>query len=351
MSPKLHQFASDNYSGICPEVLDYIHQANGGDMPAYGNDIWTQRAADQFRELFETDCDVFFVFNGTAANSLSLASLCQSYHSVICHETAHIETDECGGPEFFSNGSKLLLAGGTNGQLQPEQVEALITKRQDIHYPKPKVLSITQATELGTVYSTEQLLALRDVGDRHKLKLHMDGARFANACVSLNQSPAELTWKVGIDVLCFCGTKNGMPIGEAIVFFDRSLSEDFAYRCKQAGQLASKMRFISAPWLGLLETGAWLRNATHANAMASYLAQQLAELPDVSLMFPPQANAVFAELPAEAIEHLKARGWLFYTFIGVGGVRLVCSWNTPQSAVDELISDLKDALQRNRVTD
>lgn len=346
MTPKPHQFASDNYSGICPEVIDYINRANSGDVPAYGNDPWTQRAADQFRELFETDCDVFFVFNGTAANSLSLASLCQSYHSVICHETAHIETDECGGPEFFSNGSKLLLAGGENGQLQPDRVEALITKRQDIHYPKPKVLSITQATELGTVYGTEQLLALREVGDRHNLKIHMDGARFANACVSLNKSPAELSWKVGVDVLCFCGTKNGMPIGEAIVFFDRSLSQDFAYRCKQAGQLASKMRFISAPWLGLLETGAWRNNAAHANRMADYLAQQLSALPGVSLMFPRQANAVFAELPPQVAEYLKACGWLFYTFIGLGGVRFVCSWNTTQSAMDELIRDIKVSIEQ-----
>lgn len=344
MSFKRHQFASDNYSGICPEVLDYINQANEGDMPAYGNDLWTQRAADKFRELFETDCDVFFVFNGTAANSLSLASLCQSYHSVICHETAHIETDECGGPEFFSNGSKLLLAGGKDGQLQPEQVEALITKRQDIHYPKPKVLSITQATELGTVYSTQQLTALRDVSDRHQLKIHMDGARFANACVSLNKSPAELSWKVGVDVLCFCGTKNGMPIGEAIVFFDRSLAEDFAYRCKQAGQLASKMRFISGPWLGLLETGAWLTNATHANQMAANLEAQLLALPGIQLMFPRQANAVFVELPAKTVAHLKACGWLFYTFIGVGGVRFVCSWNTPQSAIEALIQDIKASM-------
>lgn len=344
MPPNPHQFASDNYSGICPEALDYLHQANLSDAPAYGNDPWTTRAADQFRDLFETDCEVFFVFNGTAANSLSLAALCQSYHSVICHETAHIETDECGGPEFFSNGSKLLLAGGDNGQLQPDQVEALITKRQDIHYPKPKVLSITQATELGTVYSTDQLLALRELADRHRLKLHMDGARFANACVSLGKTPAELSWKVGVDVLCFCGTKNGMAIGEAIVFFDRALAEDFAYRCKQAGQLASKMRFISAPWLGLLETGAWSKNAAHANAMAAYLEKQLLALPGVSLMFPRQANGVFVQLPRPAMEHLRACGWLFYTFIGVGGLRLMCSWNTPQSAIDELIRDLRTAL-------
>ncbi|MEL6224350.1 MAG: low specificity L-threonine aldolase [Cyanobacteria bacterium J06627_8] len=335
------QFASDNYSGICPEALDYMLKANVGDAPAYGDDRWTQRAADKFRELFEIDCEVFFVFNGTAANSLSLASLCQSYHSVICHELAHIETDECGGPEFASNGSKLLLASGENGKLSSEAAEQLLTKRTDIHYPKPKVLSITQATEVGTVYTFDELLALRELADKYKLKVHMDGARFANAVVSTQLSPAKLTWKAGIDVLCFCGTKNGMGIGEAILFFNRDLAEDFAYRCKQAGQLASKMRFIAAPWLGLLETGAWLRNAEHANRMAAYLEAQLRSLPNVNLLFPREANAVFAQLPEQAIAPLREKGWRFYTFIGVGGVRLMCAWNTTEARIDELIHDLK----------
>lgn len=338
------QFASDNYSGMCPEVWDYMLAANQGDVPAYGNDIWTQRAADKFRELFETDCEVFFVFNGTAANSLSLASLCQSYHSVICHELAHIETDECGAPEFTSNGSKLLLARGEDGKLDPAAVEKLITKRSDIHYPKPKVISVTQATEVGTLYSVEELGILRDLANHYGLKIHMDGARFANAVVSASKTPAELSWKAGVDVLCFCGTKNGMAMGEAILFFDRHLAEDFAYRCKQAGQLASKMRFISAPWLGLLETGAWLRNAEHANQMADYLEQQLRTISGLKIMFPRQANGVFVQMPEAAIAEVQARGWLFYTFIGVGGVRLMCSWNTTQEAIDELVTDIKAAI-------
>lgn len=285
------QFASDNYSGICPDALDYMLRANSGSAPAYGNDDWTQKAADAFREVFETDCDVFFVFNGTAANSLSLAALCQSYHSIICHETAHIETDECGAPEFVSNGSKLLLGHGQNGKLTPESIEAIATKRSDIHYPKPKGVSLTQATELGTLYSLDELAAIKAVADQNQLKIHMDGARFANAVVSTGHSPAELTWKSGVDVLCFCGTKNGMAVGEAILFFNRELAEDFAYRCKQAGQLASKMRFISAPWLGLLETGAWLNNARHANECAAYLEQQLMQIPGVRLMFPEKLTA------------------------------------------------------------
>lgn len=344
MSSNSEQFASDNYSGICPEALEYMLKANQSSTPAYGNDEWTQKAADYFRELFEIDCEVFFAFNGTAANSLSLAALCQSYHSVICHETSHIETDECGAPEFASNGSKLLLAKGENGKLTPESIAAIVTRRADIHYPKPKVISLTQATELGTLYSLAELKEIKAVAQKYNLKIHMDGARFANAVVALNKSPAEITWKSGVDVLCFCGTKNGMALGEAILFFNKALAEDFDYRCKQAGQLASKMRFISAPWLGLLETGAWLKNARHANQCAAYLENQLLNIAGVELMFPREANAVFVKLPEQVIHSLKAKNWQFYTFIGVGGVRLMCAWNTTKSRIDELIQDIKIAI-------
>ncbi|WP_416666348.1 threonine aldolase family protein [Egbenema bharatensis] len=339
------QFVSDNSSGICPEALDYLLKANQGSAPAYGNDIWTQKAADHFRELFEIDCEIFFVFNGTAANSLALASLCQSYHSVICHETAHVETDECGAPEFASNGSKLLLGKGENGKLSAESIEAIVTKRNDIHYPKPKVISLTQATEVGTLYSIEELLAIQAVAEQYHLKIHMDGARFANAVVAMNKSPAELTWKSGVDVLCFCGTKNGMAMGEAIIFFNRQLAEDFDYRCKQAGQLASKMRFVSAPWLGLLETGAWFKNAEHANRCAAYLESQLLAIDGIEVMFPRQANAVFVKLPPAAIQTLYEKQWQFYTFIGAEGVRFMCSWNSTQARIDQLVADVRSAVQ------
>jgi threonine aldolase len=344
MSLNAEQFASDNYSGICPEALEYMLQANLGSAPAYGNDVWTQKASDYFRELFEIDCEVFFTFNGTAANSLSLAALCQSYHSVICHETAHIETDECGAPEFTSNGSKLLLAPGEDGKLTAQNIEAIVIKRTDIHYPKPKVISITQATESGTVYSIEELLAIKEIAEKYNLKIHMDGARFANAVAAINKSPAEISWKSGVDVLCFCGTKNGMALGEAIIFFNKALAEDFDYRCKQAGQLASKMRFISAPWLGLLETGAWLKNARHANQCAAYLENKLLQIDGVEIMFPREANTVFVKLPEQVIQSLKEKNWQFYTFIGVGGVRFMCSWNTTQVRMDELVRDIQAAL-------
>lgn len=340
-------FASDNYAGMCPEATHWFMEANAsGHQPGYGEDIWTQRSTDKIRELFQTDCDVYFVFNGTAANSLALASMCQSYHSVICTPVAHIETDECGGPEFFSNGSKLLVAEGESpaarlGKITPDAVEQLVTKRSDIHYPKPKVVSLTQATELGTVYTVEEVRAISAIAKRRKLKLHMDGARFANAVAALGCHPSEITWRAGVDVLCFGGTKNGLPIGEAVVFFDRALSEDFAYRVKQAGQLASKMRFISAPWVGLLENDVWLRNARHANAMAQRLHDAIRDIPGVQVMHPPQVNSVFAQLPAPVIEGLYAKGWKFYQFIAGGGCRLMCAWDTTAEAVDAFAADLR----------
>lgn len=252
----IQQFASDNYAGICPQAWAAMDAANRGHAPAYGEDTWTQGAADAFRALFATDCEVFFAFNGTAANSMALAALCQSYHSVICAESAHVETDECGAPEFFSNGSKLLVAPSPDGKLTPAAIREIAGKRSDIHYPKPRVVTITQPTETGQVYSADEVRAISAVCRELGLRLHMDGARFANACAHLGCAPAEITWKAGVDVLCFGGTKNGMAVGEAILFFDRALAEDFDYRCKQAGQLASKMRFLAAPWIGMLEGGA-----------------------------------------------------------------------------------------------
>lgn len=344
MTDHTQQFASDNYSGICPEVWAAMAEANRGHERAYGEDSWTARAADRFRQLFETDCEVFFAFNGTAANSLALASLCQSYHSVICSETAHVETDECGAPEFFSNGSKLLTARTLGGKLTAETIREVALKRQDIHYPKPRVVTLTQATEVGTVYRPEEVAAISQVCKELKLNLHMDGARFSNACAFLGCSPAELTWKAGVDVLCFGGTKNGMAVGEAILFFNKDLAEDFDYRCKQAGQLASKMRYLSAPWVGLLQDDAWLRYSNHANRCARLLAELVADVPGVSLMFPVEANGVFLQLSETAIERLRAWGWRFYTFIGAGGARFMCSWDTEEARVRELAADIRKAM-------
>lgn len=283
----------------------------------------------------------YFVFNGTAANSLALASLCQSYHSVVCHELAHVETDECGGPEFFSNGSKLLTVRGAGGKLAPEAVREAVTRRSDIHFPKPRVVTLTQATEVGTVYRPAEVAAVAELAHAHGLRVHMDGARFGNAVAALGVAPAELTWCAGVDVLCFGGTKMGLPVGEAVVFFDRRLSEDFAWRCKQAGQLASKMRFLSAPWLGMLEDSAWLRHAGHANAMAQRLAAGLEGIPGAKLLFPVDANGVFVALPDSVQQGLRTRGWRFYTFIAAGGARFMCAWDTQPESVDALLADLR----------
>jgi threonine aldolase len=337
-------FASDNYSGICPEAWDAMARANQLHEPAYGDDQWTARASDLLRELFEVDCEVFFAFNGTAANALALSALCQSYHSILCHELAHAETDECGAPEFFSNGSKILVVSGEEGRIRPEAVDHMVRRRDDIHYPKPRVLSLTQATELGTVYQITDLQALFEVARRHDLRVHMDGARFANAVATLDVKPKEITWKVGVDVLCFGGTKNGMAVGEAIIFFKKELAHEFAYRCKQAGQLASKMRFLAAPWVGMLESGAWLKNAEHANRMAAKLEAALRDVPGIEFLSQRQANSVFVRLRPEVATALRARGWRYYTFIGAGGARFMCSWDTTESDVNALTADIRELI-------
>ncbi len=336
------QFASDNFSGICPEALAALIEANAGHERSYGNDRWTEKASNLLRGLFETDCEVFFVFNGTAANSLALASLCQSYNSILCHEAAHVETAECGAPEFFSNGSKVLLLRGENGKIDPASIEEAVSKRTDIHYPKPKVLSLTQATEMGTIYSVEELGILSDVAKKFGLRLHMDGARFSNAVAALKIAPKEITWKAGVDVLCFGGTKNGMPVGEAVIFFNKNLAKDFDYRCKQAGQLASKMRFLSAPWVGMLEQGAWLRHAAHANEMARLLENGLKKLPEVKIVYPRETNTVFARLPEKIIAALRSREWMFYTHVSQNDCRLMCSWDTTPDDIENFLDALTD---------
>lgn len=342
-SSRARHFASDNYAGICPEALQAMLQANAGHEVSYGDDAWTAKASDLIREIFEINCEVFFVFNGTSANSLSLASLCQSYHSILCHEIAHVEASECGAPEFFANGTKVLLLPGANGKVDPAAIQNAVNRRTDIHYPKPRALSLTQASEVGTVYSLQELGALAEVARRFDLRIHMDGARFANAVAALGVAPKEITWKAGVDVLCFGGTKNGLAVGEAVVFFNRQLAHEFDYRCKQGGQLASKMRFLSAPWVGMLQDGAWLRHAAHSNAMARRLEAGLRNIPGVTISYAVDTNAVFAKIPPRVVEALHQRGWKFYT--NVGGwdeSRLMCSWDTSPQDVDDFAADLRE---------
>ena len=342
-SKKIH-FASDNYSGVCPEAIDDINKANTGCDYPYGEDRWTEEACDLFREMFETDCEVYFVYNGTSANALALSSMCKSYHSIICNESAHIETDECGAPEFFSNGAKILLGKGDNGKISSKSTEEIILRRSDIHYPKPKVLSITQSTEVGTVYKPEELVELYKITKKHNMRFHMDGARLSNAIASLDISPKEITWQCGVDVLCFGGVKNGLMYGEAVIFFTKDLADEFDYHCKQCGQLASKMRFIAAQWSGLLNTKAWYKNARHANNCAKELESKLSSIEEIKIMFPCEANALFINLPLKSIEYLKNKGWHFYTFIGEGGVRLMCSWDTKTEEINYIVEDIKNSV-------
>ncbi len=335
------QFASDNTAPMCPAAWEAVQRANAGCEASYGNDPWTARACDLIRQMFDGPAEVFFVFNGTAANSLALAAMCQSYHAILCHEVAHVETDECGAPEFFSNGTKLLLLSGPGGRITPEGITHAVERRRDIHYPKPRVVSVTQATELSTAYSIDELAAIGDTCRRHGLRFHMDGARFANAVAALGVAPRAITRDVGVDVLCLGGTKNGMGVGEVVVFFDTTLADEFAYRCKQAGQLASKMRYLTAPWVGLLETGAWLENARRANAAAARLEAGLRGIPGIEVLGSRQANAMFARLAEPLAAGLRAKGWQFYNFIGSGGCRFMCSWATTDADVDALVADAR----------
>ncbi len=343
---KKRQFVSDNASGVCPEALQSMIDVNADHCPPYGDDVWTRKSADLLRDIFEIDCEVFFVFNGTAANSLALASMTQSYHSVLCHEHAHIETDECGGPEFYSNGTKILVLPGENGKIQLEAIEEKVLSRTDLHYPKPRVVSLTQATEAGTVYTVDELQAIGDVCKKLQLSIHMDGARFANAVASLAVAPKEITWKAGVDVLCFGGTKNGLAIGEAVVFFNKEKAYEFEYRCKQAGQLCSKMRYLAAPWLGMLESGVWLKHAAHANECARLLAEKASEIEGVSIDFPVEANAAFVQLPGNVKQVLFDKGWHFYDFIGANTARFMCSWDTQKEDVTALLEDIKTAVAK-----
>jgi threonine aldolase len=334
------ELASDNTAGICSEAVAALEEANRGTAPAYGDDEWTRRLRERVSELFEIECAVFLAFNGTAANALALAQLCQPFHSVICHEYAHIETDECGAVEFFTRGSKLIPIRGANGKVDLQELEIVLSSERGVHSHKPGAISITQATELGTIYTPEEVRRVCEFARRHHMSVHMDGARFANAVVAHGCAPKEVTWQAGLDVLCFGGTKNGLSAAELIIFFDKKRSADFDYRLKQAGQLASKMRFLAAPWVGLLESGAWLTNAHRSNETAKQLAAALGDC-GAEIVFSVEANAVFLRIGATMIRHLRERGWDFYKFIEPDIYRLMCAWCTREETLTAFVADFK----------
>ena len=335
-----HQFASDNTAAICPEAWTALEQANADCAPSYGEDEWTAKVCERIRDLFEVDCDVYLVFTGTAANALGLAQLCQPFHGVICHERAHIQTDEAGAMEFYTRGAKLFLTKTDNGKVDLGEAEKLVAEQVELHGHMLRAISIAQATELGTVYTPGEVEAIGAFARAQKMSLHMDGARFANAVASLGCAPKTITWKASVDVLSFGATKNGLAAGELVIFFNKDSSQDFQYRVKQAGHLGSKMRFLAAPWLGLLNGDVWLRNARHANEAARELAGRLQKEAHVESVFPVESNAVFVQLHDQLANGLHARGWRFYKFLEPDIYRLMCSWSTTKEDISTLVGDL-----------
>ncbi|SMF60222.1 L-threonine aldolase [Tistlia consotensis] len=336
-------FASDNVTGACPEVLQALVAANEGSAMPYGNDPLTASVEQKLIALFGCDLKAFPVATGTACNALALACLTPSYGAIYCHAEAHINVDECGAPELMTGGAKLVPLQGEAGKLTPEIVEAAIHGAGEVHHVQPAVLSLTNETEAGTLYRPEEIAALAAVARRHGLKVHLDGARFANAVAALGCSPAELTWRAGVDVLSFGATKNGCLCAEAVVFFDKAAAAAFPYHRKRAGHLFSKMRMISAQLAGYFEGEVWLRNARHANRLAGRLAEGLAALPGCRLLHPAEANEVFVEVPALAIERLRTAGFQFYEW-APGRLRLVCAWNTSEADVAAFLDTTADAL-------
>ena len=338
-------FASDNTAPISPEILQAIAEANTGTVPSYGADPFTARLAAAAREIFETDLALYPVATGTAANALALATLVRPYGAVICYEEAHIATDEGGAPEFYMGGAKLVTVPSATGRITAGQVGATMQRAKDggVHHVLPEAVSITQSTEWGTVYDIGQVAEIGAEARRHGLQLHMDGARFANALVGLGCTPAEMTWKAGVDVLSFGATKNGALAAEAVIFFKPELAVGFERRRKRAGQLWSKQRFLSAQLLGYLKDGLWLRHAAHANAMAQRLARGLAGIGGVQLVQAVQANELFVAMPEAMIAALEQAGAVFYRWIDVPGVaqpviRLVTSFASTAAEVDRFLA-------------
>jgi len=343
-------FASDNNAGMCPEVLAALIEANAEPhAAAYGEDPWTQRARTAVRNLLEApDAVVHFVFNGTAANAIALAHLCRPYNSILAHASSHIATDEAGAPGYFTGGAWLRTADGPHAKMTPSDIDRLTAGGRGVHSTKPRVVSITQATEHGTVYTPGELSALGEAARRAGLLLHLDGARLANAVAHLGCAPADVSWRAGVDVLCLGGVKNGLGVGEALVVFDPRIGAEIEWRIKQAGHLNSKMRLVTAPWTRLIESGAWLANARHANAMAARLAGHIRNIEEIGIVSPVEANAVFAEIPVAVQRTLRERGWRFYTFAGETVCRLMCAWDTAAETVDRFAADLKSAASHSR---
>jgi len=337
-------FASDNNAGVHPEIIEAIKAANDGHVVAYGDDAFTARATELFQKHFGEGIAVYFVFGGTGANVLGLKAITNSYQAIICAETAHVNVDECGAPEKFT-GCKLLTVQTSDGKLRIEQIKPLLHGIGVEHHVQPSVITISQATEMGTVYTQKELKTLTDFAHDNGMLLHVDGARLANAAVSLNASLKEITADAGVDVLSFGGTKNGMMYGEAVIFFDEKRGADFKYIRKQGMHLPSKMRFISAQFEALLSGDVWRRSAAHANRMAQLLGSELAKLPQIKLTQPVEANGVFAIIPREYVPALQQKYFFYVWDEEISEVRLMASFDTTEEDIRDFVEFVRQIVK------
>jgi len=337
-------FASDNNAGVHPEMIDAVRAANDGHVIAYGDDPFTARAVKLFQKHFGRDVTVYFVFGGTGANVLGLKAMTKSYQAIICAETAHVNVDECGAPENFT-GCKLISIPTPDGKLRVEQIKPLLHGIGVEHHVQPAVITISQATEMGTVYTKKELKTLAGFAHEHGMLLHVDGARIANAAVSLDASLKEITADAGVDVLSFGGTKNGMMYGEAVVFFDSKLAAGFKYIRKQGMHLPSKMRFVSAQFEALLSRDVWRRGAAHANRMAQLLGSELAKLPQIKLTQPVEANGVFAVIPREYIPALQKKYFFYVWNEEISEVRLMASFDTSEEDIRDFVKFVRKTVK------
>jgi threonine aldolase len=330
-------FASDNNAGVHPKIMQAIERANRGHVIAYGDDVYTEAATEKFREHLGSNADVYFVFSGTGANVLGLKALTESHHAIICADTAHINVDECGAPEWFT-GCKLLLVPTTDGKLSPDQIKPLLHGIGVEHHVQPRVISISQATEMGTVYTPAEIKALADFAHERDLLLHVDGARIANAAVSLKARLREITTDAGIDLLSFGGTKNGMMYGEAVVLFNDNRSPQFKYTRKQGSHLASKMRFISAQFAALLTNNLWQKNAARANRMARMLARELEKIPQIKITQKVESNGVFAIIPQQFIPLLQQKYFFYVWTEEISEARFMTSFDTTEQDIEDFMA-------------
>ena len=336
------KFASDNVTGACPEVLEAILKSNDEDRTPYGNDELSRNLQHKFSEIFEKEVIVFPTASGTAANALALSTMTPSFGNIYCHRLSHINVDECGAPEFYTGGAKLINLEGINGKIIAEELDNSITGKGVVHHTQPSSVSITQLCETGVAYQLDEIKKISEVAHKHKLNIHMDGARFANALVSLNCSPAQMTWKSGIDVLSFGATKNGCFAAEAIIFFNKDLVGNLPFLMKRAGHLLSKMRFVSAQLDAYISNDVWLKNAKHANAMGKKLSQGLTSHKNIELAYPTDANEVFVKIPKNVIDQFNSQGYKINDEEWEDkAVRLVTAWNTDPSDVESFLRIIK----------